>query len=385
MSLPRYTPGPVTPSHGIPHGQSHKTLKIPRPHKPKRPHRPKIDPLDRPAAPGSNLTIRQLRKLVSAAADQKFGTQERDITMRQQQIPTWFAAYRQQIKDAADAQNARTGQAVSALQGLAASAGAVDPNATPEAQAAAKVRAGLAGGQTQLAQLQGDNQTQFLQNLGLLTNQNQIMELGRAAGQLSDIHQQRGDFATTYGQQLLSDEAKQRLEDLAFGLNATKAKATITHQRRQDRIASRKVKTGNKRANRQLDISQQNADANTYRAHHPQTSKSTKDAFGNTKKDVQRNNDSWSKARTTAKFYWSHGKASFKGDWKELADFLVTAKNVNPLYAKAAAQRIANGSVDAKLAKQLRKRGVKVKVSNFSRPKYVGPDMSPGDTKSDLP
>ncbi len=282
MALPMYTPGPVAPTPHVPQGHSNRTLTqhVRKPKKPRAPRHPKVDPLSLPAAPGSSLTVGQLRKLVAAASDEKFGPEQRAIGLRQQQIPAWFAAYRAQIQQQQDAQAARTTGAVDALKGLAASAGAVGPEATPEAQAAAAIRAQGGSGQTQLAQLLGDNQGQFLQNLGLLTNANQIAELSKGSTQLSDLARERSDFSQTYGQQLLSDEAKRRLEAAAFNLNQTKAVTEIQHTKTQDNLARRKVKISSRQAKRNAAIQQQNADTNAYRAHHPKMPVAKKPAYG---------------------------------------------------------------------------------------------------------
>jgi hypothetical protein len=133
--------------------------------------------------------------------------------------------------------------------------GQVDPNATPQAQAAAGVRQQLAAGTAQLAHLIGGNEQDFLRNLGLLSYGQQNTAQTAAQNQIcnaqkgvTDILGQQGAFKQTDAQSVLGNEAKAQQQQFA---NANTAALT--------QAALGKDAVGNQ-------VAQQNADTNSTNA-----------------------------------------------------------------------------------------------------------------------
>ena len=142
---------------------------------------------------------------------------------------------------------------------------------------------------------------------------------------------------TQWKQQLLQQAARDRR-------SAQNARQRLRQQQNQYRRSA-----GQK--DRQLNISQQNADANTTRAQDAGKG-SGKDRFGNTPKQRRAAQDSFTRAMSFASVLPNNTSP------KTVEAFLIS-KDVNAVMARAAAQMAANGYVDAKTARQLRVRGVR--------------------------
>lgn len=380
--------------------------------KPKRPKKqpapkPQVIPYGRqPVTEGSTLTNNQLDRAANAAVVTQYGPQDLQIQQAygqsdrmMEQAPQWWQDYVNQVgqfgaQDAAAWQNATNqianiggtmanaaAQASQADQAAmaadAANRGAtVDPAAATRAMQAAQVNTSLMGNQANLATLLGANQGSYFrgqQNIGARQKvQSRLDELNYRRNQIdpqaASLAQQKGAYKTQYKTDTLSNEQKNVLERMVFGqdvaknqtdaaLKAAALKQQSARDRRAARIAQQKLaqqqqenRVDNARADRQVQIAQQNADANTTRANKP--TGSGKDRFGNTPKQRRAAQDSYSRANIMAR------PLPKNADVQTIAGFLVS-KNVNPVIARAVAQMKVNGYVDAKTARQLAKRGIR--------------------------
>lgn len=92
------------------------------------------------------------------------------------------------------------------------------------------------------------------------------------------------------------------------------------------------------------------------------------DTNGNTPKQRAAAQDAYTAASVAADTY----KIGFPKDWQGLYRFLVTQKNLNPMQARAAAQRAVLGRIDSATAKALAKRGVKIPTRHTQPNPIVG-------------
>lgn len=362
-------------------------------HKPTRPAPPVVNPLDLPVAQGSPTTYRQLGTQADNAAAVKYGGAERQIGNAGVSTNRWFNSYQQDLERLKAAQQTRQDTTAGLLKGIGEGSAALsvaDATRVANAQAtdaaqrgatasadvkstaiqAARNRDSLNAAYQSVSAIQGQNADNYAGQRVASAGQGKLEALGRLQVQGQNLQQEKGAYKASYLDQAKGAERTYGLNMLAAQLAGVKVQdaATTAATKQAETVRSHKANEKNTASNPSRQKSA--ADLAFFKIHgyYPPTGPpknpkgSGKDKFGNTPKQRQANNDTWSKAKTTAGFYWSHGAASFNNRWQELADFLVTSKNVNPLYAKAAAQRIVLGHVDAKLGKQLGQRGVKAKI-----------------------
>lgn len=311
---------------------------------------------------------------------------------------------------AAAASKAASQDQAAMAQDAAVRGATVDPQAAVRAQQAAAVNtsdlATMAGLQTQL----GYNSGQYFRGQEGVSEQAKVQQrLAEIAYRRNEIDpdaaqlaREKGDAATTYQAKRISDERQAVLENAAFGLKADQAdqaaqdaaarRAAQDKKARQDFIQQmgitpkrwlnmtpdqrlawqrklakaknppqpRKPETPSTIAKPPSNYTGSEADWNgmsqpardRWVKQHPTkttTGTSKPDQFGNTRKQRRAANDSLTRAVTMA-------RTTKSKDVAQIRDFLIF-KNVNPVMATAAAQMVARGYVDAKTARQLRRRG----------------------------
>lgn len=294
---PVYHPGPVASRPPAPpHGHSQRTLTIPAPkaHKARTPrkHRGRGG---QPIAPGSTLTRRQFRKLVKATVNAQFAPQEaeqarQESEARQQgvdmqgfydQYLAELAKHQANTQANAAASNAAFGQLAGSLKSQAPALNADSANASLVRQAL------TAGFGSQLAG-QGANASQYADTLAHVVAPGQkLQQAALSQHQLQDFARRREELAAQKGavkattrRQLLSDERTYGLQRAAAALAGVREANDLTDARARRRETRRHNRRSERQTDRRLDTAQQNADTNSYRAHHPAKGKGGKPTSG---------------------------------------------------------------------------------------------------------
>lgn len=398
-----------------------------------------------PAQSGSSLSNRDVAHQVNADATQQYGaplaTAKSGVTAAVNAgaaQPGWFDTYRQAVAGQQQQQAAQAQQQSQSLQGLAMGAGQTAPGLQGDqtSQAAGQIRQELASGVAQLAQLVGNNETDFLKNLGLTSygqqasaaTANQNVQ-GAARQNLQTVQGAEGAFKTNDRTNILAGDSKAQQQAISNQITAALAGNTLATgatdrtvkvagaQTAADKVkadaasAAAKVAQANhayaNKTHTGTDVSEgaweawgkqgkagaaKRAKALTdhQKLTHPNAG-GGKDAYGNTPTQVTANNDEWAKAKTTAAFYWlhdqgKHGSGSSKSfkSWSDLASFLTASKGLNAVYATAAAQEIALGYVGPNSGNTLKQRGITGFKVGKPKSKATGPTggttQAPGAT-----
>lgn len=226
------------------------------------------------AARGGKDLLRQADSLTA----QEFDPQERALNQQQTNIPAWFQDYQNQISaSAANLKNqfdAQQGAAQARATNMATEAqtsnaalfdrlradaekrgATLDAGVQEQAERARQNRQSLANTFTQGVGTQGLNTATNYAGKSDSAARGRLEALTRLAGQQRGLKQQRGQRRTELIGQLEEKERRYALERSAFGLDQAKAQADM-----QESAADRALKK------RGLDIQQQNADTNRYRA-----------------------------------------------------------------------------------------------------------------------
>lgn len=363
--------------------------KAPAKKKTTAPATPAVDPLQQTAQAATNLQF--------AGAEAALAGQGAVHQQMQANVPAWFQEYQNALAQStnrtqqayagavgAQANTAATASALDAQQraalGQAAQADAatrgavVDPAIAAQGQQAAASRQAMLAAQTGLTAGLGGAETAYRSNREVvgagqkLSARQDEAQRGRNLGvQAIDLARQKGLALTKNTADLLDAEHQRALEDKAFGLNEQKAVADVQlktaglQERRRARVTTGRQKaaarniTGmsaaetarHNRAQEALGAKRAEIAASKARGG------SGKDQYGNTPIQRRSARDAYDKAKSLAKTY---GDAAPDMDADELASFLVT-KNINPLYAKGAAQAIRK-KLDPATRKRLAQRGV---------------------------
>lgn len=366
----------------------------------KKPAAPKVAPFDANAP----LTAETLNQNVQAATDLQFGGAQAALQGQvgvhqrmQANIPAWFAEYQNALAQSTNRTQQAYAGATQVGQNAAATAGAldaqqraalgqtaqadaatrgatVDPALAAQGQQAAASRQAMMAAQTGLTAGLGAAETAYRSNREVvgagqkLSAQQDEATRGRNIGvQAIDLARQKGAAAATTRQKLIDTEHTKLLENKAFGLNQAKAEADVQQtaaalqERRRARVTSGRQRAAARnitgmsaaetaRHNRAMEAA---AAKRAEIAASKSRGGSGKDAYGNTPIQRRSARDAYDKAKSLAKTY---GDAAPDMDADELASFLVT-KNINPLYAKGAAQAIRK-KLDPATRRRLAQRGV---------------------------
>lgn len=354
--------------------------------------------LNAPVGAGSSVTNRDVAREARADANVRYGQSEAELrnqyarsVMQQQRLPQYMDAYRAQLNQAKTqaqqayaqaAQNARglagavsntagDAQMVQQMQAEAAQrGGAVDPNALNTAVQAAAVR--QAGGNSlgALADVQGANTGVMYDRDIATTGLRLIEELTREAGEQNRVNRskvqllgEKGEYEAGQRSKIRERERAAGLENLVFAADQQKAQTDAAlkdadrrsdaYDRVQDRKLAREREARQSAADRRAAQKDRYQRENKLGPYKPPSSKTGngKDEFGNTTKDRRRAQDAFSAAKNIA------GQLG-GSDWKATADFLISKKKINPVYARAAAQQSVLGYVGPETEKELRRRGV---------------------------
>lgn len=219
--------------------------------------------------------------------------------VQQQRIGSYFDQYQQALKDAAARNGQEQAAAVQNVAGMAASLAAlsgqqnqaqsqamgadaqargatVDPGVAKVAADANLLRNALGNTDAATLATQGvNNQKALGGQVAAVSGQKAIAlqdEATRGSGiekELRKLMEERGAYGNQIRGELQDADYKRTLEAKAFGLDQAKLDAQVRDQA-QRRIISRK----------NTSVQQQNADANTYRAHHPKPGKKPKPTKG---------------------------------------------------------------------------------------------------------
>lgn len=348
--------------------------------------------LNQPAAPGSGYTNRSLNALLDTLTRQKYGQAEQQIGQQQQMIPAYFKVYQEQLAGAQAQNQAANQQAVQSLQNMAAAAAGAtgqlagaptSAEGDARAQAAAAMRSAGIGNQAALAQTLGQNQGNYLQNTVNGLGSQQAAALAQLFQKQNHLALDKGDYRTTQRSQILSDESDQALKNALtsaqIGSTQANAAATVTNaktSRQRAQESARHNKASEKTAANDPSKQKTQAELDYFKAHGyfpptgPSKGKGTsgtsgKDAYGNTSKQQAASNDALDKALIYARQAVKDKKhgPDLVGDWKKLANALVVGFNVNPQYARAAAQQVVLGHIGPNTSKVLKRRGVKIPKS----------------------
>lgn len=357
--------------------------------------------LDTVVAPGG-LTNRDVARQANVNTSLQFGGQEQALAQQKAQNQaqatrdqSFFADYVAKINaakaqaqtdnaaavgavqnlganlDAASAQN--WGAQQSQMQADAASRGAtVDPRLAQIAQNAATVRSGLVGSYGAMLASQGDTARAGYGNRSLVGLQQGNEQQNVRQSQYADLLKQEQDLKAKEGQfnvsnrsDIISQSTKNYLDQsTAEALNQSRtasagaAKASAAKTKAETAFLKQYGYYPGKQPSQteQAKLTYFNAHGYFPPTGPPKSKSGTaKDQYGNTGKDVERNQNSYTRAHSLAVAI-SGGKNGIKDPDTIYQGLLL--KNVTPWIARAAAQQVTKGYVGGVTASRLKTHGV---------------------------